>query len=417
MPAPVISRYVALGIAAWTGAYGGGPKYRVARVGTLPGGEPGNVPADLNNRGQVCGRDFVYAVDYVAFRWDSRTGETIDLGTLGCFEYGSIARGINDLGHCCGGDSSDDDCFYGEAWLWTPERGMVGLGAIPGGLFPSSLGLAINNLDQVVGGAWGATFAEAMLWDPVAGMIGLGEMGGEPPSSVAYDINDSTWVVGNASSARGAEAFLWTPQDGMIGLGDFYSDGYADSDAFAINAHGHIAGQAATPVVGTQAFLWTPASGLFGLGFLDPDAVHQGSVAIDINDRDEIVGRSAWGAYYDFRSFVWDPVWGMRNIADLIDPCEPRHYRFDYCRAEAINNAGQIVLDMGSARYGVLLTPYLPADLDDNEQVDLFDLAALLSHFGLPGGASYQDGDLDCDADVDLQDLAILLGNFGETLP
>ncbi|MBI5864292.1 MAG: hypothetical protein HZB38_07275 [Planctomycetes bacterium] len=53
------------------------------------------------------------------------------------------------------------------------------------------------------------------------------------------------------------------------------------------------------------------------------------------------------------------------------------------------------------------------ADLDLDAQVNLQDLAYLLSHFGEVGTATYYDGDLDCDRDVDLQDLAFLLGEFG----
>jgi hypothetical protein len=41
----------------------------------------------------------------------------------------------------------------------------------------------------------------------------------------------------------------------------------------------------------------------------------------------------------------------------------------------------------------------------------------LLANFQRSGDAAYEHGDLDCDADVDLQDLATLLSNFGESLP
>lgn len=48
------------------------------------------------------------------------------------------------------------------------------------------------------------------------------------------------------------------------------------------------------------------------------------------------------------------------------------------------------------------------ADLDDDGDVDLFDLAALLAAFGRDQG-----GDLDADGDTDLADLAILMGSYG----
>ena len=52
-------------------------------------------------------------------------------------------------------------------------------------------------------------------------------------------------------------------------------------------------------------------------------------------------------------------------------------------------------------------------DCDNDGDVDLDDLANLLSHYGMTSGASDTDGDLDGDGDVDLNDLATLLSNYG----
>lgn len=57
--------------------------------------------------------------------------------------------------------------------------------------------------------------------------------------------------------------------------------------------------------------------------------------------------------------------------------------------------------------------PACPGDVDGDQDVDLVDLATLLSNFGLPSGATLSQGDLDGDGDVDLVDLATLLTNFG----
>jgi hypothetical protein len=54
-----------------------------------------------------------------------------------------------------------------------------------------------------------------------------------------------------------------------------------------------------------------------------------------------------------------------------------------------------------------------PGDLDGDNDVDLSDLAILLSNYGMTGGAEYEDGDLDGDGDVDLSDLAALLSVYG----
>ena len=56
---------------------------------------------------------------------------------------------------------------------------------------------------------------------------------------------------------------------------------------------------------------------------------------------------------------------------------------------------------------------YLRGDLDVDRDVDLTDLATLLSNYGLTSGAGYAEGDLDGDGDVDLTDLALLLAAYG----
>lgn len=72
-------------------------------------------------------------------------------------------------------------------------------------------------------------------------------------------------------------------------------------------------------------------------------------------------------------------------------------------------NAGALVVD------NVYLGP--PADctgdLNGDHQVDIADLAQLLSHFGTTSGATPEDGDLNGDGGVTLTDLALLLSAFG----
>jgi hypothetical protein len=55
-----------------------------------------------------------------------------------------------------------------------------------------------------------------------------------------------------------------------------------------------------------------------------------------------------------------------------------------------------------------------PADLDHNGEVGLDDLARLLSYFGTPSGATYEDGDITGNGSVELDDLAVLLSRFGQ---
>ncbi len=62
-----------------------------------------------------------------------------------------------------------------------------------------------------------------------------------------------------------------------------------------------------------------------------------------------------------------------------------------------------------------ILCQICPGDLDGDDDIDLSDLAELLSHYGMTSGAMPYDGDLNCDGDVDLSDLAALLSVYGTT--
>jgi hypothetical protein len=66
---------------------------------------------------------------------------------------------------------------------------------------------------------------------------------------------------------------------------------------------------------------------------------------------------------------------------------------------------------------GIMDVCLCPGDLDHDLDVDLSDLAQLLSNYGETSGMTYEDGDLDEDADVDLADLAALLAVYGTTCP
>ena len=56
-------------------------------------------------------------------------------------------------------------------------------------------------------------------------------------------------------------------------------------------------------------------------------------------------------------------------------------------------------------------------DLDQDWDVDLYDLAALLGNYGTTAEATYEDGDLDVDGDVDLTDVTLLLAVYGLECP
>jgi hypothetical protein len=74
------------------------------------------------------------------------------------------------------------------------------------------------------------------------------------------------------------------------------------------------------------------------------------------------------------------------------------------------------VVDMGAYEFGELLAPLnCGGDVDGDLDIDLTDLAALLTNYGTTSGAVYMDGDVNCSGSVDLVDLSALLAVYGTT--
>ncbi|MBI3759921.1 MAG: hypothetical protein HY269_09235, partial [Deltaproteobacteria bacterium] len=54
-----------------------------------------------------------------------------------------------------------------------------------------------------------------------------------------------------------------------------------------------------------------------------------------------------------------------------------------------------------------------PGDLNGDGLVDLSDVAILISHYGITGGATHDFGDLNGDGLIDLSDIAMVLSDYG----
>jgi probable HAF family extracellular repeat protein len=163
---------------------------------------------------------------YEAFRW-TRDGGMVGLGDLPGFNVSSVAFGVSGDGSVVVGGGNEEG-GSAEGFRWTSAGGMVGLGDLPGGTFVSRAFSVSSDGSVVVGGSISDSgpasdpfVLEAFRWTNAGGMVGLGDLPGGDFLSFAVRVSgDGSTVVGYGESASGTEAFRWTGGGGMVGLGD-----------------------------------------------------------------------------------------------------------------------------------------------------------------------------------------------------
>jgi probable HAF family extracellular repeat protein len=282
----------------------------------VPPGSYASIPWDISADGStVVGYVDLYVdpVEREAFAW-TREGGMMGLGDLPGGRFNSEARAVSADGETVVGWGHESDRH--QAFIWTREGGMTGMGDLPGGLVESeALGVSANG-SVAVGWSNSAAGLEAFRWTIAGGMVGLGDLPGGIFSSQAYGVSASgAAIVGEGNSASGWEAFIWTRSGGMMGLGDlpggqFYSQARAVTpDGSTVVGH---AGSVSGGVWGSEAFRWTAVDGMVGLGHLPG---HTESSAFDVSaDGGTIVGQSRRLDETFSKAFIWDETQGMRQL-------------------------------------------------------------------------------------------------------
>jgi probable HAF family extracellular repeat protein len=148
---------------------------------------------DINNNGVMAG----YVNPDAAIAWFDEFGQ-LQVQNLGALGPGDVAHAvaINDNGMVAG--NSRDLSGYEEAFVWTPETGMVGLGNLGG---PGSTATDVNNLGQIVG--WSRSDGRfpqvAFVWQD-GRMLDLNDItdgaGGKNWIQIASGMNDAGHIVG-----------------------------------------------------------------------------------------------------------------------------------------------------------------------------------------------------------------------------
>lgn len=331
-------------------------------LGHLPGPFPYSEASDVSASGLLVVGSSRSDVGYwgEAFRWDEEVG-MVGLGVLPEHNQ-SQAVGISPEGGWVVGRSVLSP-EHVEAMAWSTGTGMFGLGDLPGGDF-DSIARAVSRYGRVIVGTGstetdGQEHGEAFMWTRAGGMQGLGDLPGGNVSSSARDISaDGRVIVGSSRSEFGGEAFRWTPEGGMVGLGAIDPDRFA-SGARAVSNNGlWIAGSSRTGIddgggttSANQAVLWTPAGDIIGLGWLQ-DSGARASRAFDVtNDGGIVVGDASGLGDFPIGAFLWTPEDGMRELREVLLTdynldVEAMGWSLDL--ASAISPDGSVIVGIGA---------------------------------------------------------------------
>ncbi|MBN1489352.1 MAG: PEP-CTERM sorting domain-containing protein [Phycisphaerae bacterium] len=158
------------------------------------------------------------------------------LGDLPGGRTEAIAYGVSADGSVVVGrgvsEQSDQNGYLGrEAFRWTAEQGMVGLGSLPGGKYDTVAYSVSANGNVIVGEGYAADgYSEAFRWTAEEGMVGLGRLASDRfCGSTANDVSaDGSIIVGFSQSGVvvNGEAFIWDVEHGMRSLRDVLSQQY-----------------------------------------------------------------------------------------------------------------------------------------------------------------------------------------------
>ncbi|MCO6045112.1 PEP-CTERM sorting domain-containing protein [Aeoliella sp. ICT_H6.2] len=295
-----------------------------------------------------------------AGKMPSATAHTfVGLGDLPGGSFVSEAQNLSADGRFVTGRSVMAGMYTNEAFLWSAETGMLGLGAPLGG--DNSRGFAVSNDGNTVVGTFdhpSILYPQVFRWNRRGGItwfnpfpvdandrpahrnvrdmsadgnVVVGQYRNSLLALVGYqwsndDLTEVEFGFASAVSADGSvvvgqaelpttilEAFRWTVEDEVNGLG-FLSGGEMQSEAMGVSANGQVIVGRSGSSIGTQAFRWTEEDGMVGLGGLSGGTF---SIAEDANFNGSIiVGRAGSSTFFD--PFIWDETHGMRNLESLL---------------------------------------------------------------------------------------------------
>lgn len=256
-----------------------------------------------------------------AFRWTRQTG-MVGLGDHPDGDFGSTASGLSADGSIVIGQVTTGASQQLQSYRWTESTGFQLLGVLAEDVsLPFSRATGISADGTIIAGTSRTLLGnEPFIYSESTGLTGLGTNGVINSSSGATDISsDGSVIVGSLLSpiTNRSEAFRWTESGGIEGLGTL-EGGTTGSSATAISGNGKvIVGNSSVAASSNEVFYWTEATGMQSLGrFPGTDEfifVH------DTNyDGSIIVGAIGSSPYGGRDAVVWDPERGFRDLNDIL---------------------------------------------------------------------------------------------------
>jgi probable HAF family extracellular repeat protein len=196
-------------------------------LGDLAGGVANSEAVDVSFDGSVIVGKSVADGGVRAFRRTEANGLQ-SLSTLVGFGRSESFAVSGDGTTVVGSSSSTSpqSGLFGEAFRWTEAGGMKGLGHLPAdsGFIGSVAYDASESGDVIVGVSSilqmaGLERSEAFRWTEESGMVGLGDLAGDGVFSSAYGVSaDGSIIIGSGRTAAGERAFIWDDDNKMRDL-------------------------------------------------------------------------------------------------------------------------------------------------------------------------------------------------------
>ncbi|GBF80883.1 PEP-CTERM sorting domain-containing protein [Aphanothece sacrum] len=203
-------------------------------LGDLPGGNFFSFSFKVSPDGSVIVGQSSSASGLEAFRWTADTG-IVGLGDLPGGLFNSVATSTSNDGSIIVGSGSSNNGV--EAFIWRADTGLVGLGDLAGGDFFSRATDISTDGSIIVGRSSSANSSagglpisdtsgtEAFIWSADTGLVGLGDLPGGNFFSRSFAVSgDGSIVIGQSESDLGIEPFIWDKNSGIRPLRQLFVD-------------------------------------------------------------------------------------------------------------------------------------------------------------------------------------------------